>query len=95
MPSIHQIVTERDAGSWIHNDYFDGPGLRCKDAFSMRELINDIDETIRMIRSGTLTGVWRRKMFMRHRKLENEMHQRYQRVKQENPDAIGLQVGHI
>lgn len=57
----------------------------------MRGLINDIDETIRMVRAGTLTGVWRRKMFMRHRKLEKEMHDKYQKVKTENPDAIGLQ----
>ena len=44
-------------------DFWQWPGIPRSDGIQMREMINDIDETIRKTKAGTLTGTWKNKMF--------------------------------
>ena len=60
----------------------------------LRSQVNHIMHVLSSIQKrlfiGGLTGQWKYNMFKRLRAVENELMNRYNRVKRENPDAAGL-----
>ena len=83
-------MTPAEARSWVTNEFYDGPGLPRKDSFSMRRLISEIDETIRMMKTGSITGNWKQKMYNHLQAVERSLTKKYNLVKKEDPNAAGL-----
>ena len=90
IPGFEQILSPGNAKSWIENEFYDGPGMPRKDSFSMRRLISEIDETIKMRKAGSITGQWKMKMYKHQQTVENDLIKRYNATKREDPDASGL-----
>ena len=83
-------MTPAEARSWVSNEFYDGPGLPRKDSFSMRRLISEIDETIKMRKTGSITGQWKQKMYKHLVAVENNLTRKYNMIKREDPCAAGL-----
>ena len=88
LPSFSELERQNKQGQkW---DFWYFPGIPRSDGIQMREMINNIDKTIRMQKAGTVTGEWKRKMFAAQKIAEFDLKKRWAKTIDEDPTAEGL-----